>query len=250
MPPPPGAYGQPMPPAPGPHPAAPAQLRPVRGLRTAAVVMLVIDAVVCLIASIIDVERAALIQRIIDDEPVEIEEIKASDALYAASGLLELAVYFVTAVMFLIWLYRARINAELLSPWPHRRSRPWVIWGWIVPIISLWFPKQIVDDIWASSQPGVLARSRDLASAPRSGLIWAWWLAWVFSLWIGQVSARLFRKADELPELKQAAQMDIFLNFATIVAAILAIAVVLSITRHQENHRLTAMSPWQPHPPM
>ena len=239
-----------MPPAPGPHPTASARLRPVRGLGTAAVVMLVIDALVCVIASIIDVGRAALIQRIIDDEPVEMEEIKTSDAVYAVSGLMELAVYLVTAVMFLIWLYRARTNAELLSPWPHRRGRPWVIWGWIVPIISLWFPKQIVDDIWASSQPGVLARSRDLASAPRSGLIWAWWLAWVFSVWIGQVSSRLFWKADELPELKQAAQVDIFLNVATIVAAIFAIAVVRSITRLQENQRLTAMSPWQPHPPM
>lgn len=59
----------------------------------------------------------------------------------------------VVGIVFVIWLMRARENAENLSPYPHRRTRGWLFGGWLVPVVNLWFPKQIVDDIWRASSP-------------------------------------------------------------------------------------------------
>ncbi|WP_433216177.1 DUF4328 domain-containing protein [Microtetraspora malaysiensis] len=216
---------------------SPTPLRPIRGLGTAAVVMLAVDSLVSVIASVISAQRAILIDRMLaDSDSVSMSEVEASDALNAGSGLVEITVYVATAVMFLIWLFRARTNAEVLSPWPHRRARPWLIFGWFVPIVGWWFPKQIVDDIWTSSKTGALAETGNFATARRSGLIWAWWLAWLVTAWVTKLVGRKYVNVEELPDLRNAAVFDIVGNALSIGVAALAVAVVLAITRLQEDH--------------
>ena len=39
------------------------------------------------------------------------------------------------SILFVVWFYRARINAERHGYW-QRRARGWAFWGWIVPIVN------------------------------------------------------------------------------------------------------------------
>jgi fumarate reductase subunit D len=64
-------------------------------------------------------------------------------------------VMLVAGIVFVVWLHRARINAEY-SSFRQRRARAWTFWGWIVPIVSLWIPFQVLGDIW---RPGLPAGS-------------------------------------------------------------------------------------------
>jgi hypothetical protein len=85
--------------------------------------------------------------------------------------------FFLAMVMFVVWFYRARVNAEG-SGWPQRRSPGWAIWGWFVPVLNLWVPFEIMDDIWRA---GLSAQAR----ANRSVLPGIWWgclLAFFFLL--------------------------------------------------------------------
>ncbi|HEX9032044.1 MAG TPA: DUF4328 domain-containing protein [Streptosporangiaceae bacterium] len=75
------------------------------------------------------------------------------------------------ALIFLLWFRRARINAES-SGWYQRRGRDWTIAGWIVPVVSLWFPFQIMADIWRASLPP--EQRQQTADLP--GLWWTTWL--------------------------------------------------------------------------
>ncbi len=50
---------------------------------------------------------------------------------------------FGLSILFVVWLRRARINAER-HDYRQRRVRGWVFWGWIVPIVNIWFPFQIM----------------------------------------------------------------------------------------------------------
>jgi len=81
-------------------------------------------------------------------------------------GLFHVAV-FTTQVLFLIWFYRARINAER-DCW-QSRARPWTFWGWFVPIGNLWIPFQIMRDIWRA---GLAPENRT-----RTTSLLAWWWA-------------------------------------------------------------------------
>jgi Domain of unknown function (DUF4328) len=50
------------------------------------------------------------------------------------------------SIAFVVWFRRARINAEG-HDYRQRRARGWAFWGWIIPIVNLWFPFQIMGDI-------------------------------------------------------------------------------------------------------
>jgi hypothetical protein len=79
-----------------------------------------------------------------------------------------LAAYVVTC----LWLHKCRKNAELLAPdFRHERDSVWVWLGWWVPIVSFWFPFQVVRDVRRAS-------TRDFgATNGRLGVWWACWLA-------------------------------------------------------------------------
>ena len=90
-------------------------------------------------------------------------------------------------VVFNVWLWRARGNAELFCYGQHRRGRGWVIGGWFCPVVNFWFPKQIVDDVIAASDPRTPPLLPDLRRIPRHGLVLAWWLTWVATMVRGNV---------------------------------------------------------------
>jgi hypothetical protein len=99
--------------------------------------------------------------------------------LVSSLGILaEVGVWVVTA----IWLTRVRQNALVLRPGGQRRSESWVWLGWVIPVVNLWFPKQIVDDTLAAGA-AVTGRPR-----PGTGL---WWTAWIVMSLLTAVQATL-----------------------------------------------------------
>jgi hypothetical protein len=80
---------------------------------------------------------------------------------------------FVLSILFVVWFRRARINAEC-HDYRQRRTRGWAFWGWIVPIVDLWFPFQIMGDIWRAGLP----------PPQRHRVAWLpalWWTFWLLS---------------------------------------------------------------------
>jgi len=77
------------------------------------------------------------------------------------------------SILFVVWFRRARIDAEL-QDYPQRRARGWAFWGWIVPIVNLWFPFQIMGDIWRAGLPA-------LERAKTAWLPVLWWACWLLA---------------------------------------------------------------------
>jgi len=80
--------------------------------------------------------------------------------------------FLVAMVMFVVWFYRARVNAEGRG-WPQRRSPGWAIAAWVVPVVNFWFPFQIMADIWRAGLPEPPRANR----AMLPGIWWACLLA-------------------------------------------------------------------------
>jgi Domain of unknown function (DUF4328) len=142
-------------------------------------------------------------------------------------------------VTYLVWLYRARDNAERMSPLPHRRSRAWLILGWLVPIVSFWFPYQIVADIRAAS----LRDDRpDPDAAPSTNLLNWWWALFLLNSF-GAVLAFAVSNtapvtvADVASDARNTLLLQLLLIPAGIGAALLAIQVVRGISALQEGKR-------------
>jgi hypothetical protein len=80
---------------------------------------------------------------------------------------------FGLSILFVVWFRRARINAER-HDYRQRRARGWAFWGWIVPIVNIWFPFQIMGDIWRAGLPA--QQRRKTAWLPA-----LWWTCWLLS---------------------------------------------------------------------
>jgi hypothetical protein len=63
---------------------------------------------------------------------------------------------FGLGIVFVVWFHHARVNAEQRG-WPQRRARGWTFWGWIIPVVSYWFPFQLMGDIWRAGLPAPAA---------------------------------------------------------------------------------------------
>ena len=93
---------------------------------------------------------------------------------YGAAALLYSLVLLPLWIVGSLWLSRARANAVLIAPDQIRRSAVWAWLGWLVPVVFLWFPKQIVDDSWriTSSVAAVGPRGRYRDTT-------LWWVLWI-----------------------------------------------------------------------
>ena len=121
-------------------------------------------------------------------------------------------------VVFIVWLWRVRSNAEAIAgPQSQRLGKGWGIGCWICPIVNLWFPYQYVVDVWRASKP-----SRDTGD----GLVLAWWLTFLATGVVAQ-----FRRSDT----------DSLVASATcallVAAAVLAVLVIRRISAWQSLSR-------------
>lgn len=138
-------------------------------------------------------------------------------------------------VMFALWLYNARINAERLTyANEHRRSRVWVWLGWIVPVVNLWFPKLVVDDIWRASDPQL--QGVPLQQRPYPAVTTRWWTAYLL-MWILDLGYLRFYDNGELTtdSFLIAAVLTTMSAAVGVVAAILAVQVVQRISAFQHT---------------
>ncbi|MCW8377854.1 DUF4328 domain-containing protein [Streptomyces justiciae] len=153
-----------------------------------------------------------------------------ADRLYSGAGIAQTVALLTTAVLFLCWFHRVRVNAEVFDPYGHDKKRGWAVWGWIVPIVNLWFPRRITLDIWNASSPW---------SAPRPhGLVNTWWTFWTISLLSGRAASTAYRKAESADEIRDAVGQLMFSDAVDIVAAALAVVVVLRLNRMQYEKAL------------
>lgn len=170
-------------------------------------------------------------------ESVSQSELASSDALTIGLAGLQLIVLCATALCLVIWLWRARTNAERIFPdsiHKHRRSRAWVILGWIVPIVSFWFPKQIVDDVWRTSDRHNPPKT-SLEFLPPTGFVTAWWVVFVIYMWGSRTVERTHLNAETIEAARTAVSGEIVMAPFGIAAAVLAILVVRQITTMQEG---------------
>ena len=102
--------------------------------------------------------------KVVVDDPRRVPSaLDTVNSLAGACLVAVLAAWVATAW----WLVDLRRVADWAAPdYRHRRSDWWALAAWVVPIVNLWFPYQVVADA-----------SRALGS--RVGSFWPWWIAWL-----------------------------------------------------------------------
>jgi hypothetical protein len=210
---------------------------PLRGRAQVVTVVFSITAVICAVAVFSDALEWRLMDRIIAGEEVTDAEATANDNRQGTIGLVQLVLVIAAAVVFIRWMHAAYRNIYLVAPGERRYSPGWAIGSWFVPIMNLFRPKQMVNDIWR-------AGGRDAADAQPGGLLLGWWLLWVLSSFIVNFAARSYRRADNAEEIKTGTILYLVSDAMSVVCAILAIVIV-----RKGTDRLDAKAAAVPPPP-
>ncbi|MBC6446444.1 DUF4328 domain-containing protein [Actinokineospora xionganensis] len=222
-------------------------LRPVAGLGAVSAVLIAITATLGVVSAWSTWNIYFLLERFFDDDLT----VGAADLLAAKDTLFAVAwsrggALVVTAVVFVVWLRRARLNSETICEVAHRRSRGWVVGSWVCPVVNLWFPYQVVSDVWKASNPDTPRRLETLQAERMAPLrfvsgsrhLGLWWGCWVAAFVIQQVAAVVTYEDKPTMEMTLVATIaDTLTMFLLAVSGVLIILAVRQITRWQSPPR-------------
>jgi Domain of unknown function (DUF4328) len=155
------------------------------------------------------------------------DELDAANIALGLSALAELVTSLIAAVFFIRWFSAAYRNLDVLCPGTRRYAAGWAIWGWFVPIMSLFRPKQIANDI---------ATCDDKDAKSQWWLKW-WWVAWIAASLISNGAGRASFDAERAGELRSVATLDLVASVLSIVAGLLVFKVLRHFTEIEERLR-------------
>jgi len=184
----------------------------------------------------------------------------ASGDLYLLVGAVQAGWFLITAWLWLAWFRRAYLNLPALGA-RRLRFRPWwAVGAWLLPVFSLFRPKQLLNDIWRASDPegfgephwGASMRGDlppDQATAwrgrPVAELLGWWWLAFVASVLVRSITTNAVHAAADfmllglLPEqfdrFQPSAGMQVVADLLTVLCGLLALRVVRRTTARQDE---------------
>src|SRR2546430_678851 len=163
-------------------------------------------------------ERALIAPAVADAQPLP-ADVAASDARWRTDAeqradarsrtidALNLVAFACTAVLWLVWLYRAYTNLVFVGSKRVRFSPTWAVGYWFIPFVNVVRAYQVMKDLWLRSDS---RNDRDgYDDLPAPVLLRGWWgmsLAWAV---LEPVFTRLARDARTAEQLSDATHVGI-----------------------------------------
>ncbi|OEV06186.1 DUF4328 domain-containing protein, partial [Streptomyces oceani] len=143
--------------------------------------------------------------------------------------------FLVTIILWLMWFWRVRLNAEAFEPGRVRYDPGMALGVWFIPFCNFFMPKQIANDVWSVSRGDPPEWYQGRRYPPRRGLVSGWWTMWViYFIWS---FSQFFSWYDEttIDEAEGIIALQIFTHFFAIPAYILAVVFVSRLTNMQDD---------------
>jgi len=177
------------------------------------------------------------------------EQVLANDAREALVHYLVFASYIVTAIGFLIWVYRAYKNLRPLGANPDT-TPGWAVGYFFIPILNLFRPFQIFQEMWRESDPetvvasGIRPMHAFIEDSSKSLLVIFWWGLWLLLNIMGWIAFSWNRNAQILNDYILASWINMASDLLTMIAAIACIIIIMKITNRQDEKikRLAALA--------
>jgi hypothetical protein len=156
-----------------------------------------------------------------------------------AVGLALFAVNLATAIAVCLWIYRAYDNLASLRAAGRRYSPGWAVGSFFIPVLNLFRPCQVVQEIWRASDPAAPAEDRYAwQGRPGSVLVGLWWAFWLVSDILGGILFRMGLSPNPAPDEDKVVALLSALDdgFAVPAALLLALVIYRIRVRQAEKH--------------
>ena len=221
-----------------------AEAKPLGTRGTWATIAIVVVMVAGVADGVVALDYASVLQEQIDGGDVAFDEADDAEVAFGVGSVVYLLASIAGAVGFLVWFHRAYSNLRFLTQSRLRYSTSQAVWPWFVPIMNLFRPKQVANDIWRGAEPAA-RDNRDWTKLDVSPIVHWWWAFWLFSSVFGSVAGALISSdpvltndvlnpslPDDLLEQEQAAATATAVAAAVqLVSGTLAILFIRKVTQ-------------------
>jgi RNA polymerase subunit RPABC4/transcription elongation factor Spt4 len=196
-----------------------ARYHPTRGLAVAIQVLLFLGIGIATAVGVLDTWLLARVDGGLAAGPSTATLLRTRDLVeLVAAGLV-----LVGGVLLISWMRRAYANLPALAVGDLRFSSRWVVWGWLIPGINLFRPKQVMDDIWRASHPLAPPFSPTWRVAPKPFWCHVWWWGLLLGAAIGLAGHDLIA-SNAARAVRDPADIQVGLLVSGLAAFLLAVA--------------------------
>jgi hypothetical protein len=208
--------------------------RPATSLAYAVMILLALNIAMDAVTLMGEYLQYRLALRLVAREIIPDAEIQSNDLRQQMIGIVHFLVSLVCAIVFIIWFYRAHANLVALGARDLTYTSGWAAGAWFVPILNLYRPVQIAQEIWRHSNPDdVVGSDVKDPSVESSTLIGFWWALWIVTNVANQIALRLAFAVNSPETLRSSSLAGMLAEVVSILAALLAIAVVYTLDARQ-----------------
>ncbi|WP_157964019.1 DUF4328 domain-containing protein [Actinocorallia populi] len=140
------------------------------------------------------------------------------------------------AAVFIVWLFLARADVDAFGRHAQSWGRPWLFFGWVIPLANLVIPHRIVADLWIGGNPA----DDDDPEHTSTSLVDYWWMFLLLSWFVGRIAGNL--DTQSVWDFNVRACAAVADGAVTITAAALAARIVLGVNRGLREQAATAGS--------
>ena len=133
-------------------------------------------------------------------------------------------IFLIAVVLFSYWTNQVAKNSYYFGRKHMSESPAMAVGSYFIPILNLYKPYKIMVSMF---------KACDLHK--KTGLVGAWWTAWIFTSVLNRVASRMADRADSVPSLDTALQAESIGAGLLIVAGVLVILVIQILTKQQHD---------------
>lgn len=173
-----------------------------------------------------------LLKALENNEYVSDQLINENDTREQIIAILYTIVFIISAVTFIQWFRRAYYNLNIRTSC--NNSEGWAAGSWFVPIIALFRPYQIMQEMWEKTSLLIKSKTSNYVE-DSTMIIGLWWTLWIVSNYIGRYVLKNAFNAETIENYLNSTIGDMAVSIIGIPLAILTIMIIKSYSLKEEK---------------
>lgn len=157
------------------------------------------------------------------------EEGEASDLRQGVLGIVQVVMTIITATFFIMWFRRAYFNLHTLKV-NLQYTEGWAAGSWFVPILNLFRPYQIMEEIWVNTQVQI-----DKPEEEPKILLGVWWGLWIIGGIIDRISTRLALDASTIENYQTSSLLTLISDAFSLITLFCIIFIIRKVIVWEEE---------------
>jgi hypothetical protein len=215
--------------------------KPISALTNWVQLAFIISAIIAVASIISEFMQADLLIGALHGRYVSMAQAIANDDREAIIGWINLGIYIVTAIIFLIWVYRANKNLHAFKSPVLRFSPGWAVGWWFIPFANLFRPYQITAEISKASNPELDPSLNVVLHLPAPAIVGWWWALFLIGNIVTSIAGELMSGANYIQDALNSTYTYVVADNINIIGLIVAILMVRKISQSQDNRYLKAI---------